>query len=86
MLVQSHTKFIDLLPALPSAFAEGEVKGICARGGFVLNIKWNEGKLQQVEVTSKAGGNCLLRYNGRTINIETTKGKTYSFDGELGLL
>ncbi|MDB5193641.1 MAG: glycoside hydrolase family 95 protein [Segetibacter sp.] len=85
MLVQSHTKYIDLLPALPTAFADGEVKGICARGGFVLNIKWQQGKLQQVDVTSNAGGECILRYNGKTMNIKTTKGKTYSLDGSLNL-
>ena len=45
MLLQSHTKYIDLLPALPSALPDGEVKGICARGGFVLNIKWSKRKI-----------------------------------------
>ncbi len=55
MLVQSHTKYIDLLPALPDALPYGEVKGICARGGFVLDIKWKEGKLQELIVTIKAG-------------------------------
>jgi len=45
MLLQSHTKYIDILPALPDALPNGEVKGICARGGFVLDVKWAEGKI-----------------------------------------
>jgi len=85
MLVQSHTKFIDLLPALPSALPNGEVKGICARGGFQLNIKWAEGKLQSVEILSLAGMDCLLRYNGKVKSIKTEKGKTYKLNGNLEL-
>jgi alpha-L-fucosidase 2 len=80
MLIQSHTKFIDLLPALPTAFATGEVKGICARGGFILNMKWKEGLLQEVEIVSKVGGDALLRYNGKIHAIKTEKGKTYKLD------
>ncbi len=85
MLIQSHTKYIDLLPALPSALPNGEVKGICARGGFQLNIKWSEGKLQQVEVLSLAGYDCLLRYNGKVKSLKTEKGKTYKLNGNLEL-
>ena len=86
MLVQSHTKYIDLLPALPTAFADGEVKGICARGGFVLNMKWQQGKLQQVDVVSNAGGDAVLRYAGKTYTLKTQKGKTYKLNGSLQLL
>jgi hypothetical protein len=78
MLVQSHTKYIDLLPALPSALPNGEVKGICARGGFVLDIKWSNGKLQQVSILSTAGKECLLRYDRREIILPTQKGKRYT--------
>lgn len=86
MLVQSHTKYIDILPALPVAFASGEVKGICARGGFVLNIKWTEGKLQRLTVISKAGLPLVLRYNGKTKTIATTKNGVYQFDASLNKL
>src|ERR1700710_3334736 len=55
MLLQSHTRYIDLLPALPSALPQGEVKGICARGGFVLSMKWIDAKLARVEILSNAG-------------------------------
>ena len=83
MLVQSHTRYIDILPALPSSLPNGEVKGICARGGFVLNIEWQDGKLKQLMVVSKAGQQLLMRYNGTTINIPTIKNAVYKFDGLL---
>ncbi len=83
LLIQSHTKYIDILPALPKAFANGEVKGICARGGFVIDIKWSEGKLEKLEVVSKAGMPLLLRYNGKIIEIKTKRNKYYTFNEEL---
>ncbi|MEJ6981435.1 glycoside hydrolase N-terminal domain-containing protein [Pedobacter sp. P351] len=83
MLLQSHTKYIDILPALPSDFKEGEVKGICARGGFELNFKWKNGTLTDLEVLSKAGEDCVVRYAGKEISISTKKGKKYKFNGTL---
>lgn len=83
MLVQSHTKFIDLLPSLPKELPVGEVKGICARGGFVLNICWQNCRLQKVDILSNAGNDCLLRYEGKELKIPTKKGTTYSFNESL---
>lgn len=83
MILQSHTKYIDLLPALPAALKNGEVKGICARGGFRLNIKWNDGKLVGTELVSLHGNDALIRYNGKTLSLKTQKGKTYQVDGAL---
>jgi alpha-L-fucosidase 2 len=83
MLIQSHTRYIDILPALPSALPTGEVKGICARGGFVLDIKWEEGRLQQLKVLSKAGNDLSLRYNGKILTIKTTRNGIYNFDASL---
>jgi alpha-L-fucosidase 2 len=83
MLIQSHTKFIDILPALPGAFPNGEVKGICARGGFEIDITWKNGELQQLRILSKAGRPAALRYKGKVINLSTTKNTIYTFDGLL---
>ncbi|MDB4919545.1 MAG: glycoside hydrolase family 95 protein [Mucilaginibacter sp.] len=83
MLLQSQGDAIELLPALPLALPGGELKGICARGGFVLSYKWNNGQLQQVQVLSKAGGVCNLQYRNKTISLNTEKGKAYHFDGVL---
>jgi alpha-L-fucosidase 2 len=83
MLLQSHTKYIDILPALPSALPSGEVKGLCARGGFVFNIKWKDGKLDSIEVLSKAGLPCILRYNNKVVEFKTVRGKLYKLNGSL---
>ena len=61
MLLQSHDNAVHLLPALPDAWSEGEVKGLQARGAFTVDISWAEGQLQQATVTSKIGGTLRLR-------------------------
>lgn len=83
MLVQSHLGYIDLLPALPSQLEQGSISGICARGAFELSIEWSEGKLKQVEVLSKAGKECWLKYGAKQIRLATKKGQRYRFDGNL---
>ena len=77
MLMQSHMGFIHILPALPDAWSEGEVKGICAKGGFELSIKWNEGKPTEIIVKSNSGEKCNLRYGNSTLSFGTKKGKSY---------
>ncbi|MFT3935735.1 MAG: glycoside hydrolase N-terminal domain-containing protein [Chitinophagaceae bacterium] len=83
MLLQSHTKFIDVLPALPSALPNGEIKGLCARGGFTIDMKWSNSKLEKIIVRSKAGKPLLLRYNDKTVKIATVKNAVYTFNGDL---
>ena len=61
MLLQSHDGAIHLLPALPDAWAEGEVKGLQARGAYTVDMKWQEGSLQEATITSKIGGVLRLR-------------------------
>lgn len=60
MLIQSHEGIIDLLPALPSEWPEGEFKGVCARGGFELGFKWENDEITHIEVLSKSGNTCRI--------------------------
>jgi alpha-L-fucosidase 2 len=63
MLLQSHAGEIHLLPALPTAWPTGNVKGLCARGGFEVGIAWENGKLACAVVRSKLGSRCRIRTN-----------------------
>ena len=80
MLMQSHMGFIHLLPALPDAWKDGEVKGLCAKGNFELDICWKNGSLSSVTVLSKDGGNCELRYKDDKFVLKTNKRKTYTLN------
>lgn len=86
MLMQSHMGFIHLLPALPDAWSEGRVTGICAKGAFDVEITWSEGKLKEAVISSKNGSRCNLRYGTNTLSFNTKKGNSYritSKDGNL---
>lgn len=63
MLVQSYNGYIQLLPALPKAWKEGQVKGLVARGGFEISMNWNNQELQTVAVKSLNGAECILVSN-----------------------
>ncbi|MEO7046505.1 MAG: glycoside hydrolase family 95 protein [Ferruginibacter sp.] len=60
MLLQSQTGIIDLLPALPTALRQGSVKGLCARGGFVINIDWFDNQLTTANVFAKTNSACKI--------------------------
>lgn len=85
MLVQSHTGEIELLPALPTALADGEVKGLCARGGFEIAMQWKNHRLVTVSIISKTGNDCSLLYGSKLYHFKTQKGKTYRFNQDLQL-
>ena len=60
LLIQSHEGVLELLPALPDDWAEGIFKGVCARGGFELDLEWKEHKLTSVRILSKSGEVCRI--------------------------
>ena len=82
MLLQSHAGEVELLPALPSAWRTGHIYGIMARGGFQIDIDWENGKLKQAKILSKLGNPLKLSYQGKAVEMQSTeKGKAYLFTG-----
>ncbi len=68
MLLQSHDGAVYILPALPNLWANGEISGLIARGGFEIAIAWKNGQIAQLKIKSKLGGNCRLRLNNNQID------------------
>ena len=63
MLLQSHLGEIQLLPALPDAWKNGSIRGLVARGNFVIDMNWENGKLLKANILSRAGADCIIRTN-----------------------
>ena len=78
MLLQSYNGMIELLPALPKEWAEGEVSGLRARGGFGVSMRWQAGKV--VEATIKNVGtkasDVTVKYNGQQKTVQLKQGET----------
>jgi alpha-L-fucosidase 2 len=87
MLLQSHAGEVELLPALPSVWKKGYIHGLIARGGFKVDIDWEDGKLKEARITSKLGNPLKLSYAGKYFNLEITeKGKSYHFGSDIMLI
>lgn len=83
MLMQSGNGEIRLLPALPSAWRNGSVKGLCARGDFEVSIVWQDGKLISATIQSPKGGPCEVSYHGQTIKLNLKKRESVTLDEKL---
>jgi len=77
MLLQSQEDFMELLPALPSAWKDGEIKGLIARGNFELNIKWKNSKLVSATILAKNNGVCKIKYQSKSAIIQTKQWQIY---------
>ncbi len=76
MLLQSQSGEIHLLPALPSAWPNGHVSGLCARGGVDVSFSWAGGKLVTASLKSKRGGKYKVRYGAKVTQITLPAGQT----------
>ncbi len=75
MLLQSNVGEIYLLPALPVAWPDGSIRGLCARGGFVIDMEWSKGHIMSVEVFSLRGGTTQLNYGEQQVQITLRAGE-----------
>jgi alpha-L-fucosidase 2 len=85
MLMQSHDGGIHLLPAKPETWRTGHIKGLRARGAFLVDIYWKNGVLLKAAVTSIKGGRCKVRYGASMIEFDTVAKGTYALDASLKL-
>lgn len=86
MLLQSQNNELQFLPALPTLWSGGYIKGLRARNGFMVDsMSWRSGKLDHVSVTSLTGDTLRMRYGAITRTYITKAGETYDFDGILNL-
>ncbi|MDR2138441.1 MAG: glycoside hydrolase family 95 protein [Tannerella sp.] len=77
MLLQSHNGELHLLPALPPDWQSGKITGLCARGGWVVDLQWENGTLVSAHIFSKNGGKCKIRYKEQTKTVSIKAGEKY---------
>ncbi len=85
MLMQSHNGVLQILPALPDVWEKGKVKGLRTRGGFEVDIEWEDHALKKLTIHSLLGNTCTLLYRGKSVQLEMMEGKVYELDDGLKL-
>jgi alpha-L-fucosidase 2 len=83
MLLQSHQNDLHLLPALPKAWPSGSVNGLRARGGFVIDESWKQGKLISVTIRSLTERAVDVRYGNEHTRISLHPGESVNLNGDL---
>ena len=83
MLLQSHNGVLQVLPALPPSWKNGHIKGLLARGGFEVDLVWENNLLTEAKIHSLYGNPCKVMYGDKTILIETEIGKVMKLDENL---
>ena len=77
MLIQSHTEYIEILPSIPKEWRSGEVKGLKARGGFIVDIGWEDNKLTSLKIKSTVSGTCNIKYRRNLEKYSEVKKVSY---------
>jgi len=75
MLLQSHGGEIELLPALPAMWRNGSFRGLCARGSYVVAVKWRNGELSSATISARAGGSIPIRYRDQVTHLHLQAGQ-----------
>ena len=82
MLLQSHTDVIDILPALPTEWSKGHIKGLKAVGDFTVDIQWEGNQARKVTITNNQGQPCYVKCTGLTEATVTVNGTTTTIGEE----
>lgn len=83
MLLQSHAGFVHVLPALPSAWPDGNVKGLKARGNVEVSVEWQSGKLVRLTLKPQSTSKIHIVYDDHDVEVNAEKGRTYVFGAAL---
>ena len=83
MLLQSHNKVLQILPALPSEWKKGSVKGLRARGGFEVDISWENNELTELRVKSLLGNPCNIIYGDNISSFDLAEGEEIVLNNDL---
>ena len=75
MLLQSHAGELDLLPALPPTWTDGEVSGLRARGNVGVSLVWKEGKLRKAVLSADENADLTVRYGEEMRQVSLAKGE-----------
>ena len=79
----SSVSLLHLLPALPNAWPTGKVTGLRARGGFEVDMKWKDGRLEEATIRSTSGTACKVRYADNVVDVKVRPGGVVDLDGSL---
>ncbi|WP_295118162.1 glycoside hydrolase family 95 protein [uncultured Chitinophaga sp.] len=82
-LLQSHTNFLELLPALPPSWKEGKISGLRARGGFEVAMEWKDGELQLAKIKAITGNNAIIKYKDKLFPVSMAKGQVMELGEQL---
>lgn len=76
MLMQCDGETMELLPALPETWSDGQISGLKARGNYTVSITWKNKQVKEARITSNEGGTLTVIYNGKNRTLTLKKGKT----------